>query len=133
MSNKGRIPATPVHPKQTRFEQLVQTLANFIALAEHARTKLRQEKRINSQQEFKLLTEMSFARGVLIHMAQVPQSEYLRMVEMAKASPDYEKNAEGFCNDIAPPKSLLVTPEEFAREQFRGAAQGRIAPPRMRG
>lgn len=129
----GKIPMTAVHSKQTRFDDLVGRICQFIAISERARIKLRQEKRINPQLDFKLVTEMSFARGVVIHMGAVPQAEYMKLIDNVQAHPDFDKSVESFCNEVSPPKNMLVTPDEFARELNQAKALGNVASPNIRG
>lgn len=129
----GSVPKTPVHQKQTRFDDLIAQLCQFIAVSERARIKLRQENRINPQLDFKIVSEMSFARGVVLHMGKVPQAEYMRLVNVMQAHPDYEKAVESFCDSVAPPKNRLITTDEFAREQIMAKQMGNVAPADIRG
>jgi hypothetical protein len=132
MTKQHHIPLTPVNSKHTRFDQLIRTLCQFIALAEGGRIKLRQQQRINPQQDFKLITEMSFARGVVMHMAKVSQIEYQSIIGTIQKHPEYDKSVDEFCDDFAPPKSKLITVDEFAQEQILAKAQGRMAPRGLR-
>lgn len=124
----NRVPSTPIHNDKTRLDDAIESLVMYMALSGGAASILRQERRMNEKLAFKMQVEMAFARNVLSNLLKVPIAEYQRKLDEVLASPKYEEEVKKYADSLAPPRPLIITPDEFARELSAAARDGRLVP-----
>jgi len=129
MKKGGRVPSTPIHSNdKTRLDDAIESLVMYMALSGGAASILRQERRMNEKLAFRMQVEMAFARNVLSNLLKVPIAEYQRMLDEVMASPKYEEEVKKYADSLVPPRPLIITPDEFARELSAAARDGRLVP-----
>jgi len=112
----NRVPKSRVI-KLTKIDSIVIGLVSYVVLSIDAKNLLMKEKRITPVIDFKIMTEVALIRNLLFVLLEVTEEEFKARIDEVKKSPEHEKRVAMFADDLAPKKSVLVTPEEFAEQK----------------
>lgn len=112
----GAIPKTPVTRKDDRIDEVIYGLIGYMETEKGALAKLQKEKRGEPLLHLKLQIESAFILQILRNLFHLDPGYVKALVEMIHADPDFPPGVNEFVDHLVPPKSLIITPDEFLRK-----------------